>query len=60
MSAPQFCSETLKRLKERGFIGTYNSPKESFLNFFLEKTNFAHFVSFPLGENVLKHIFWQK
>ena len=26
----------------------------------LEMANFAHFVSFPLGENLLKHLFWQK
>ena len=30
------------------------------MKIFLEKTNFVHFVSFPLGENLLKHLFWQK
>ena len=30
------------------------------MKIFLEKTNFVHFVSFPLGENLLKHLFLQK
>ena len=30
------------------------------MKIFLEKKNFVHFVSFPLGENLLKHLFWQK
>ena len=42
------------------FRGTYNSPKDSLLKFFLEKANFAYFVSRPLGEKLLKYLFWQK
>ena len=59
-SAPQFSFKMLKNLKEQGFVLRCYLPKDSFLKFFLAKTNFAHFVSFPLGEKLVKHLFWQK
>jgi len=61
MSAPQFsCKmfETLKRTRLLYESITYSMTV--FWSFCLEKANFSHFVSRPLGENLLKDLFWQK
>ena len=61
MSAPQFSSTMLETLKRTWLL--YESITYSttvFWSFCLEKANFSHFVSRPLGENLLKDLFWQK
>ena len=61
MSAPQFSSKMLETLKRTWLL--YESITYSttvFWNICLEKANFAHFVSRPLGEKLVKHLFWQK
>ena len=60
MLVPHCSLKSWKTSKNLLFVGRYYSPKDSFLKFFLEKANFAHFVSSPFGENLLKHLFWQK
>ena len=61
MPAPQFSSKMLETLKRTWRL--YKSITYSttvFGNIYLEKANFAHFVSRPLGEKLVKHLFWQK
>ena len=61
MSAPQFSSKMLETLKGTWLL--YESITYSttvFWRICLEKANFAHFVSRPLGEKLVKHLFWQK
>ena len=60
MSAAQFSSKMLKDLKEQRFCRKVWLTKDSSLKIFLGKTNCAHFVSFPLGEKLVKHLFWPK
>ena len=60
MSATQF-SYKLETLKSNWLL--YESIPYSttvFWNICLEKADFAHFVSRPLGEKLVKHLFWQK
>ena len=61
MSAPQFSSKMLETLKRTWLL--YESITYSttvFWNICLEKANVAHFVSRPLGEKLVKHLFWKK
>ena len=61
MSSPQFSSKMLETLKRTWLL--YESITYSttvFWSICLEKANFANFVSHPLGENLLKDLFWQK
>ena len=60
MLVPQFSSKMLKNFKEPAFCRKVLIAQRQLYEIFLEKTNFVHFVSFPLGENLLKHLFWQK
>ena len=57
----QFSSKMLKMLKRTWLL--YESIIYSttvFWSICLEKATFAHFVSRPLGEKLVKHLFWQK
>ena len=61
MSAPHFFSKMLETLEGTWLL--YESITYSttvFWRICFEKVNFAHFVSRPLGEKLVKHIFWQK
>jgi len=57
MSASQFSCKIMKRFKEQGFCRKLVLVQRQLFDFFLENTNFAYFVSFPLGENLLKQLF---
>jgi hypothetical protein len=57
MSAAQFSSKMLKDLKEQRFCRKVLLAQRQLSDFFFAKTNFAHFVSFPLGEKLVKHLF---
>ena len=57
LSAAQFSSKMLKNLKEQGFCTKVLLAQRQLSEVFFSKTNFRHFVSCPLGEKVVKHLF---
>ena len=57
MSAAQFSSKMLKNLKEQGFCTKVLLAQRQFPEVFSCKDKLAHFVSFPLGEKLVKHLF---
>ena len=54
-----FLLKCCKSWKNLVFVGKYNSPNDRSLQLLSTKSNFAHFVSFPLGGNLLIDLFWQ-
>ena len=55
-----FLLKWCKTWKNLVFVGNYNSPNDRSLHLLSTKPNFAHFVSFPLGENLLIDIFCEQ
>ena len=55
-----FLLKWCKTWKNLVFVGNYNSPNDRSLHLLSTKPNFAHFVSFPLGGNLLIDIFCEQ
>jgi len=65
MSATQFSAQMLRKSKKHDFCGKVHllAKTESFQSFEASKSvksKLFHFVSCPLGEKLVKDLFWQK